>query len=178
MAPTIGRDILRKEFNDLTGEQDYSAGHHLEEMVHLLPDEQEQIQAEATAQAGSDEPAVEAEQADAGPAALADVDLVAITSTEVSASRIDLGELQLCNIPVPTSRAGAISRYDGHFREALESGRAITMPPDYVRAVADAARGWIRHHAPRHQVKSCGRLTGCHFGAVWIIKGNGKGGKA
>ena len=178
IAPTIGRDILRKEFNDLTGEQDYAAGRHLDEMAHLLPEGPEQIQVEAVTQAGSDEPAIETEQAAAAPAALTDVDLVAITNTEVPASRIDIGELQLCDIPAPTSRAGAISRYDGHFREALESGRAITMPPDYVKAVADAARGWIRHHAPRHQVKSCGRLTGCHFGAVWIVKGSSRGGKA
>ena len=83
-------------------------------------------------------------------------------------SRIDIDDLQLCDIPAPTGRAGAVSRYDGHFREALESGRAIAMPPTYVKAVANAARSWAKRHAPKHEVKSCGRLTGCHFGAIWI----------
>lgn len=32
LAQAIGRNILRKEFNDLTGEQDYAAGRHLGKM--------------------------------------------------------------------------------------------------------------------------------------------------
>lgn len=44
LAPAVGRHILRKEFDDLTGEQDYAAGRSLGEMAHLQPTEQEQVQ--------------------------------------------------------------------------------------------------------------------------------------
>lgn len=175
LAPAVGRHILRKELDDLTGEQDYAAGRSLGEMAHLQPTEQEQVQApqETCVQQAAEAPqhpslaAAEAEQRDA--------ELIAITNTNMTGSRIDLDDLQLCDIPVPTGRAGVISRYDGHFREALESGRAITMPPVYVKTVANAARSWARRHAPKHEVKSCGRLTGCHFGAIWITAGKRKG---
>lgn len=176
LAQAVGRDILECEANYLTGEQDYAAGRKLETMRQLLP--------AAEIEAKPAEAAPEASEADPRPsevAAGADLEaaeLVAIAGAGMPDSRIDLDELQLCDIPVPTGRAGVVSRYDGHFREALESGRAIAMPPTYVKAVADAARGWVRRHAPRHQVKSCGRLTGCHFGAVWIVKASSKkGGK-
>lgn len=182
LAQAIGRNILRKEFNDLTGEQDYAAGLKIGEMEHLQPTAQEQVQ---HAEAAADQEAAEAPVASAATAEECsgvaeashyDAELVDIgTGTEMPASRIDLDDLQLCDIPAPTGRAGAISRYDGHFREALESGRAITMPPPYVKAVADAARSWVRRNAPRHEVKSCGRLTGCHFGAVWITAGKRRG---
>lgn len=181
LAPAVGRKIVERETNALTGEQDYAAGRHLGEMEHLQPTAQEQVQ---HAEAAADQEAAPALAASAATteesSAIAEViaELVDITSTDMPASRIDLDDLQLCDIPAPTGRAGAISRYDGHFREALESGRAITMPPPYVKAVADAARSWVRRNAPRHEVKSCGRLTGCHFGAVWIVKASGKRGKA
>ena len=164
LAPAVGRHILRKELDHLTGEQDYAAGRSLGEMAHLQPTESERIQ--------RTEEAADREMTEApGPSradAEADAELTAIINYGLQGSRIDLDDLQLCDIPTPTGRAGAVSRYDGHFREALESGRAITMPPTYVKAVADAARSWARRHAPKHEVKSCGRLTGCHFGAIWI----------
>ena len=181
LAQTIGRNILQKEFNDLTGEMDYAAGTQISDMEHLQPTDQEQIQ---RAEQAADQQAAEAPAASAATteecsavaeASRSDAELVAITNTDMTGSRIDLDDLQLCDIPVPTGRAGAVSRYDGHFREALESGRAIAMPPVYVKAVADAARRWARRHAPKHKVKSCGRLTGCHFGAVWITAGKKKG---
>lgn len=181
LAQTIGRNILQKEFNDLTGEMDYAAGTQISDMEHLQPTDQEQIQ---RAEQAADQQAAEAPAASAATteecstvaeASRADAELVAITNTDMTGSRIDLDDLQLCDIPVPTGRAGVVSRYDGHFREALESGRAITMPPVYVKAVADAARRWARRHAPKHEVKSCGRLTGCHFGAVWITAGKRRG---
>lgn len=185
LAQAIGRNILRKEFNDLTGEQDYAAGLKIGEMEHLQPTAQEQVQHAEAAADQEAAPALAASAATAeecsgvAEASHYDAYLVDIgTGTEMPASRIDLDDLQLCDIPAPTGRAGAISRYDGHFREALESGRAITMPPPYVKAVADAARSWVRRNAPRHEVKSCGRMTGCHFGAVWIVKASGKRGKA
>lgn len=185
LAQAIGRNILRKEFNDLTGEQDYAAGLKIGEMEHLQPTAQEQVQ---HAEAAADQEAAEAPVASAATAeecsgvaeeSHPDAELADIgTGTEMPASRIDLDDLQLCDIPAPTGRAGAISRYDRHFREALESGRAIAMPPDYVKAVSDAARSWVKLHAPRHEVRSCGRLTGRHFGAVWIVKASGKRGRA
>jgi hypothetical protein len=176
LAQAIGRDILRKEFNDLTGEQDYAAGSQIGEMEHLQPARQERVQ---RPEAAADQEAAEALAASAATAeecsgvaeaSRADPELIAITDTDMPASRIDLDELQLCDIPAPSGRAGAISRYDGHFREALESGRAITMPPDYVNAVAKSARSWVKRHAASHAVKQCERMTGCHFGAVWIVK--------
>ncbi len=171
LAPAVGRHILRKELDHLTGEQDYAAGRSLGEMAHLQPTESERIQRteEAADQEMTEAPSPSRADAEA------DTELVAITNTDMTGSRIDLDDLQLCDIPVPTSRAGAVSRYDGHFREALESGRAIAMPPVYVKAVADAARRWARRHAPKHEVKSCSRLTGCHFGAVWITAGKRRG---
>ena len=184
LAPAVGRKIVERETNALTGEQDYAAGRNLGEMEHLQPTAQEVIQraeeaahleaAEATAASA----ATTEESSGVAEAIGADAELVDITNTDMPAGRIDLDDLQLCDIPAPTGRAGAISRYDGHFREALESGRAITMPPTYVKAVADAARSWVRRNATRHEVKSCGRLTGCHFGAVWIVKASGRRGKA
>jgi len=174
LAQTIGRNILRKEFNDLTGEQDYAAGSQIGEMEHLQPTEQEQMEraVEAAGQEAVQAPAASGaateESSGVAKESHADPEPIAITDTDMPSSRIDLDDLQLCDIPVPTGRAGAVSRYDGHFREALESGRAIAMPPVYVKAVADAARRWARRHAPKHEVKSCGRLTGCHFGAIWI----------
>ncbi len=159
LAQAVGRDILERETNHLTGEQDYAAGRKLETMRQLLP--------AAEIEAKPAEAAPETSEVAAGTD-LEAAELVAITGTGMPDSRIDLDDLQLCDIPAPTGRPAAISRYDGHFREALESGRAITMPPTYVKAVADAARGWVRRHAPKHEVKSCGRLTGCHFGAIWI----------
>lgn len=183
LAQTIGRNILRKEFNDLTGEQDYAAGSQIGEMEHLQPTEQEQMeraveavdqeaaQAPAASTATTEESSVVAKESHADP------ELIAITDTDMPSSRIDLDDLVLCDIPAPTGRAGAISRYDGHFREALESGRAIAMPPAYVKAVSDAARSWVKRHAPRHEVRSCGRLTGRHVGAVWIVKAASKGKK-
>lgn len=177
LAPAVGRKIVERETNALTGEQDYAAGRHLSEMEHLQPTAQEQVQ---HAEAAADQEAAPAPAASAATAEECsgvveashyDAYLVDIgTDTNMPSSRIDLDDLVLCDIPAPTGRAGAISRYDGHFREALESGRAIAMPPPYVKAVADAARSWVKRHAPRHEVKSCGRLTGCHFGAVWIVK--------
>lgn len=174
LAPAVGRHILRKELDHLTGEQDYAAGRSLGEMAHLQLTKQEQVQSpqEATAQATAKAPHISRAAADADQA---DAELSAIVNYGLQGSRIDLDDLQLCDIPVPTSRAGAVSRYDGHFREALESGRAIAMPPVYVKAVADAARRWARRHAPKHEVKSCGRLTGCHFGAIWITAGKRRG---
>ena len=174
LAPAVGRHILRKELDDLTGEQDYAAGRSLGEMAHLQPTEQEQVQGteEAAAQETAEAPHPSRAAADADPA---DTELAAIINYGLQGSRIDLDDLQLCDIPAPTGRAGAVSRYDGHFRKALESGRAITMPPVYVKAVADAARRWARRHAPKHEVKSCSRLTGCHFGAIWITAGKRKG---
>lgn len=169
LAQAIGRNILRKEFNDLTGEQDYAAGPDLAEMEHLQPTEQEQTP--CTEEAADQEAAEAPAASETAPVAInADVELVAITHTDMPASRIDLGELQLCDIPAPIGRAGAISRYDGHFREALESGRAITMPPDYVNAVAKSARNWVKRHAASHAVKQCERMAGGHIGAVWIVK--------
>lgn len=167
LAPAVGRHILRKELDDLTGEQDYAAGSSLGEMAHLQPTEQEQVQGpqEASAKETSEAPHPSPATAYADQA---DAELAAIINYGLQGSRIDLDDLQLCDIPAPTGRAGVVSRYDGHFREALESGRAITMPPVYVKTVANAARSWARRHAPKHEVKSCGRLTGCHFGAVWI----------
>lgn len=181
LAQTIGRNILQKEFNDLTGEMDYAAGTQISDMERLQPTDQEQIQRaeQAADQQEAEAPAASAatteECSAVAEASRADAELVAITNTDMTGSRIDLDDLQLCDIPVPTSRAGAVSRYDGHFREALESGRAIAMPPVYVKAVADAARRWARRHAPKHEVKSCSRLTGCHFGAIWITAGKRKG---
>ncbi|OGB68605.1 MAG: hypothetical protein A2486_16225 [Burkholderiales bacterium RIFOXYC12_FULL_65_23] len=167
LAPAVGRHILRKELDDLTGEQDYAAGRSLGEMAHLQPTAQEMIQGaqESSAQQTAEAPPPSRAAADADQA---DAELAAIINYGLQGSRIDLDDLQLCDIPAPSSRAGAVSRYDGHFREALESGRAITMPPVYVKTVANAARSWARRHAPKHEVKSCGRLTGCHFGAIWI----------
>ena len=167
LAPAVGRHILRKELDDLTGEWDYAAGRSLGEMVHLQPTAQEQVQGtqEATAQQTAEAPPPSRAAADADQA---DAELMPIINYGLQGSRIDIDDLQLCDIPAPTGRAGAVSRYDGHFREALESGRAIAMPPTYVKAVANAARSWAKRHAPKHEVKSCGRLTGCHFGAIWI----------
>ncbi len=176
LAQAIGRNILRKEFNDLTGEQDYAAGPDLAEMEHLQPTEQEQTPCteEAADQEAAEAPAASSATAEecsvVAEASRVDAELIAITSTDMPASRIDLGELQLCDIPAPIGRAGAISRYDGHFREALESGRAITMPPDYVNAVAKTARNWVKRHAASHAVKQCERMAGGHIGAVWIVK--------
>lgn len=185
LAPAVGRKIVERETNALTGEQDYAAGRHLSEMEHLQPTEQEQVQRteEAADQEAAEAPAASAATAEecsgVAEASHFDAYLVDIgTGTEMPASRIDLDDLVLCDIPAPTGRAGAISRYDGHFREALESGRAIAMPPPYVKAVADAARSWVKRHAPRHEVRSCGRLTGRHVGAVWIVKASGKRGRA
>jgi hypothetical protein len=170
LAQAIGRNILRKEFNDLTGEQDYAAGPNLAEMEHLQPTEQEQT---PCAEVAADQEAAEAPAAsETAPVAInADVELRAIIRYGLmDFSRIDLAELQLCDIPAPIGRAGAISRYDGHFREALESGRAITMPPDYVNAVAKTARNWVKRHAASHAVKQCERMAGGPIGAVWIVK--------
>lgn len=174
LAPAVGRHILRKELDDLTGEQDYAAGSSLGKMAHLQPIEQEQVQGtqEASAQETTEAPPPSRAAADADQV---DTELAAIINYGLQGSRIDLDDLQLSDIPVPTGRAGAVSRYDGHFREALESGRAITMPPVYVKTVANAARSWARRHAPKHQVRSCGRLTGCHFGAIWITESKRKG---
>ncbi len=181
LAQSIGRNILRKEFNDLTGEQDYAAGSQIGEMAHLQPTEQEQIQrAEESADRESAEaPAASTTTTEECSGAAEDIhhlaDLVSSTDTEMPTVRINLDELQLVDIPAPTGRPAPISRYDGHFREALESGRAIAMPPAYVKAVADAARSWAKRHAPKHEVKSCGRLMGCHFGAIWITARKRKG---
>lgn len=181
LAQTIGRNILRKEFNDLTGEQDYAAGSQIGEMEHLQPTEQEQMEraVEAVDQEAAQAPAASTATTEESSAvakdSYADPELIAITETDMPSSRIDLDDLVLCDIPAPTGRPAPISRYDGHFREALESGRALTMPPAYVKAVADAARSWAKRHAPRHEVKSCGRLTGCHFGAIWITARKRKG---
>lgn len=184
LAPAVGRKIVERETNALTGEQDYAAGRHLSEMEHLQPTAQEQVQHAKAAADQEAAPALAASAATTEESSVvakeshADPELIAITDTNMPANRIDLDDLVLCDIPAPTGRAGAISRYDGHFREALESGRAIAMPPPYVKAVADAARSRVRRNAPRHEVKSCGRMTGCHFGAVWIVKASGKRGKA
>ena len=184
LAPAVGRKIVERETNALTGEQDYAAGRNLGEMEHLQPTAQEVIQRaeEAADRESVEAPAASTTTTEECSGAAEDIhhlaDLVSSTDTDIPTVRIDLDDLQLCDIPAPTGRAGAISRYDGHFREALESGRAITMPPTYVKAVADAARSWVRRNAPRHEVKSCGRLTGRHFGAVWIVKASGRRGKA
>jgi hypothetical protein len=165
MAPAIGRDILRKEFNDLTGDQDYAAGRRLDQMKHLLsPVEAEPVKQETRSQAESCEHWSDGtvDHGDGAPTPWAD--------TEIPANRINLDDLHLCDIPAPIGRAGAISRYDGHFREALESGRAITMPPDYVNVVAKSARSWVKRHAASHAVKQCERMAGGHIGAVWIVK--------
>ena len=121
LAQAIGRNILRKEFNDLTGEQDYAAGLKIGEMEHLQPTAQEQVQ---HAEAAADQEAAPALAASAATAEECsgvaeaihyDAELVDIgTGTEMPASRIDLDDLVLCDIPAPTGRAGAISRYDGH----------------------------------------------------------------
>lgn len=161
LAQAIGNDILCREYNDLTGEQDYVAGSKLQSMRHLLP---------ADDDASSPTPAPQ--EPDPAPANAIDpdeaVELIQITSADMPSSRISLDELKLIDLPPPTGRA-VVSRYDGHFREALESGRAITMPPDYVKPVADAARNWVRHHKPKYEARSIGRLPGRHFGAVWIV---------
>ena len=41
LAPAVGRHILQREANDLTGEHDYVAGRELDSMSHLLPSRQE-----------------------------------------------------------------------------------------------------------------------------------------
>ena len=113
LAPAVGRKIVERETNALTGEQDYAAGRHLGEMEHLQPTAQEQVQ---HAEAAADQEAAEAPAASAATAEECsgvaeashfDAYLVDIgTGTEMPASRIDLDDLQLCDIPVPTGRAG------------------------------------------------------------------------
>ncbi len=176
LAQAVGRDILERETNHLTGELDYAAGRKLETMRQLLPvAEIEAKPAEAALVAIEAAPVISEAAPVISEVATHPSGEASIGGTDMPTSRIDLDDLQLCDIPVPTGRAGAVSRYDRHFREALESGRAITMPPVYVKTVANAARSWARRHAPKHQVKSCGRLTGCHFGAIWITESKRKG---
>ena len=160
LAPAIGNDILRREYNDLTGEQDYIAGGELQSMRHLLPTDEAGSSATAVPELGPEPDEMSHYEAAA---------LVQIASADVPGSRIDLDDLQLCDLPLQVGRA-VVSRYDGHFREALESGRAITMPPSYVKPVSDAARNWVKRHAPKCEARSCGRLPGRHFGAVWIVE--------
>jgi hypothetical protein len=181
LAPAVGRKIVERETNNLTGEQEYAAGRRIGEMEHLQPTEQEQVlrAEEAADQESAEAPAASTTTTEECSGVAEDIhhdaELVDITNTDMPPVRINLDELQLVDVPVPAGRTAAVSRYDGHFREALESGRAIAMPPAYVKAVADAARSWAKRHAPKHEVKSCGRLTGCHFGAIWITARKSKG---
>ncbi len=47
LAPAVGRHILQREANDLTGEHDYVAGRELDRMRHLLPSQQESSAAQS-----------------------------------------------------------------------------------------------------------------------------------
>lgn len=176
LAQAVGRGILERETNHLTGEQDYAAGRQLEIMRPLLPVTEIEAKSAETAPVAIEAAPHPSERAAGANGEAAE--LISITGTDMPTSRIDLDDLQLADIPMPTSRLQAGSRYDVHFRQALETGHAVTMPPTYVKAVADAARTWVKRHAPGCQVKSFCQLAGRHFGAVWIVKAGGKGGKA
>lgn len=168
LAQAVGREILVRETNDLTGEQEYSAGRHLGSMRHLMPNLPATSPAAPVAVEEAPEEVTNLPQQEASE--LFDLDRLGLLTAAraEAADLIPLDEFQLADIPLPVTRQAG-SRYDPLFWQAWETQKAITMPPQYVETVANCARSWLKARRLPAKVRSSRQLHGCHFGAVWII---------
>ena len=149
LAPAVGHEILERGTHDLTGEIIYSAGLRIGIMRGQLPPQDDP---EPTPQAVADTPAA-----------------VPSTASRTRASRIDLNQLSLVDLPMPTTRIVG-SRYEAQFSQALETGQAILMPRHYVGPVSANARHWLIRRGILAKVRAFRNLLNSEAGAIYLLK--------